>query len=83
MAGRDEARRQHGMIKIRLAISALARLALRAAEFFASKNIRSVEGDQRPPAEPLECLHTAAPAHDRHGLIERTLQMRGMHKIQQ
>ena len=47
MAGRDDRRRQHGVIRLDLAVGALARKAMRAAEFLRAKELGSIPGDER------------------------------------
>src|SRR5712691_6984734 len=80
VAGRDDRRRQHGMIKLDLAVRAFARLAMWAAELLRAKILGSVECDQRAPVEALERFHAAVVAQRCDGLIETALQMRGMHR---
>src|SRR3984957_20939125 len=77
VAGRDECRRQHRMVKFGLAVRTLARLALRTAELLRAEIFGSIERDQRASAKALEFFH-AAPRAERHSLlIERGLEMPG------
>src|SRR5208337_1073755 len=77
----DQGRSQHRMIKLRPAIGALARLAVRAAELLRAKILGSIERDQRALAQTLERLQTAVVAQRLEGGIEAALQMRGMNRI--
>jgi hypothetical protein len=63
------------------AVRTLARKAMQAAGLVRSEISGSLDRDQRPPVEPLERPHAAMRARLRNRLIERTLQMRGMHGI--
>jgi hypothetical protein len=82
MVGRHEGRRQHGMIALDLAVGALARLAIRAAELLRTKKLGSIERDQRTAIKALEAFHAALAEQFRDRLVERGLQMRGMHRIE-
>ena len=82
VAGRDDGRRQHRVVKLGLAIRTLARLTMRTAEFLRAKIFGSVEGDQRASAKPFERRHPALRPQYRNHLIERGLQMRGMDGIE-
>ena len=62
MAGRHGRRRQHGMIRLRLAVGTLAREAMRAAYFLRAKIFGSVPGDEGSAAQSCKGL-----AHGRLG----------------
>jgi hypothetical protein len=70
VSGRDDGRRQHGMIEIGLAVRALARLAVLTTELLRAEVFGSVERDQRATAEALEIFHAAPLAKRRNHLIE-------------
>src|SRR5258708_23793579 len=56
MARRDHRRRQHGVIRLNLAVGALAREAIRAAELLRAKELGSIPGDQRSAPQSAESL---------------------------
>ncbi len=70
------------MIALDPAVGALARLAMRAAELLRANKFGSVERNQGAAIEALECFHAAIAAQFRYVLLERGLQMRGMHRIE-
>ena len=80
--GRHDRRRQHGVIALDLAVGALARQAMRAAELLRTEIFRSIPGDQGPSAKPAKSL-----AHWRLGeqLLEARetgLQQRRVRRVQ-
>ena len=56
VAGRHDRRRQHGMIRLDLAVGALAREAMRAAELLRAKELGSVPGDEGSAAQSAKGL---------------------------
>jgi hypothetical protein len=82
VAGGDDGGRQHRMVALDLAVGALARLTVRAAELLRAEIFGSIERDQRASAQALESLHAAVVAQRRHRGIENALQMIGMHRIE-
>ena len=73
---------QHGMVAFGLAVGALARQALRAAELLRAEVFRAVERDQHAAAELLERQQPAMPAQRAQDFIEGGLQVRGMHRVE-
>src|SRR5260370_41021980 len=65
------------MIALGLAVGALARQAVRAAEFLRAEELRSVQGDQSPSAQPAEGLLHRRLAQQRLHTFETGLQQRG------
>src|ERR1700722_7570715 len=82
VAGRHDRRRQHRMIALGLAVGALARQAVRAAEFLRAEELRSVQGDQSPSAQPAEGLPHRRLAQQRLHTFETGLQQRGVRLVQ-
>ena len=68
MAGRHDRGRQHGMIVLGLAVGALARQAVRAAELLRAEILGPVPGDEGSAAQPAEGLP--------HGGFEQQFSMR-------
>src|ERR1700732_1247116 len=56
VAGRDDRRRQHGVIRLNLAVGAPAREAMRAAELLRAKELGSIPGDERSATQPAKGL---------------------------
>ena len=70
------------MIALGLAVGALARQAVRAAEFLRAEELRSVQGDQGPSAQPAEGLPHRRLAQQRLHTFETGLQERGVRLVQ-
>ena len=56
VAGRDDCRRQHGVIRLDLAVGAPAREAMRAAELLRAKELGSIPGDERSATQSAKGL---------------------------
>ena len=56
VAGRDDRRRQHGVIRLNLAVGAPAREAMRAAELLRAKELGSIPGDERSATQSAKGL---------------------------
>jgi hypothetical protein len=56
VAGRDHRRRQHGVIRFNLAVGALARETMRAAQLLRAKELGSIPGDECSATQPAEGL---------------------------
>ena len=82
MAGRHDRRRQQTMIALDLAVGALARQAVRAAEFLRAEKLRSVQGDQGPSAQPAERLPHRRLGQQRFQAFEAGLQQRGIRLVE-
>src|SRR5277367_3604724 len=82
VAGRHDRRRQHRMVALGLAVGALARQAVRAAEFLRAEELRSVQGDLGPSAQPAEGLPHRRLAQQRLHTFEAGLQQRGVRLVQ-
>ena len=74
VAGSNDHRRQHGVIMLRLAVRALARQALRAAQFLRTEILGSIQRHQRSPSQPLKGLQTVALAQLLDDLVKTGLQ---------
>lgn len=56
VAGRDDRRRQHGVIRLDLAVGALAREAVRATQLLRAKELGSIPGDECSATQPAKGL---------------------------
>jgi hypothetical protein len=56
MAGRDHRRRQHGMIRLNIAVGAFAGQTMRATELLRAKELGAIPGDQHSAAQPAKGL---------------------------
>src|SRR5260370_7651048 len=70
------------MVARDVAVGAVARLAMRAAELLRAEIFGYMKGHERGAVEALERLHGATLAERRDRLIERGLQERGMNRIE-
>ena len=72
--GRDDHRRQHGMIMLLLAVAPLARQTAGAAALLTRKIFAAIQSDQDPSAEPLKGFHAAVLPHLLKSLLEARLE---------
>jgi hypothetical protein len=81
MAGRDNRRRQKGVIAFGLVIVALARQAIGAGKLLRAKIFGAVQRHPNAPAQPLKALQPAALAQHVNGGVKTGLQMRRIYRI--